>query len=332
MARAASKGVAEWARRLTELRTDVNRDHYPGQPGHRAPHKPVLLLSVMDLVAEGAVARNFVELTPDLVETFSLYWSKLMPPERRGIVAYPFFHLRSEGFWHLVPQPGQEAALAATTTLSSVRRVKTLVAGATLDDELFALLCDPETREALRAAVLEKYFAPEVKPAFLAQAAVNVQAYRYSLDLLDVARSQPFGGASLAAEAVPPPARDQGFRRAVVTAYEHRCGFCGIRMTTADGHTVVEAAHIVPWSVSKNDDPRNGLGLCRLCHWTFDEGLLSLSTAYVILGSPQLAGNGNVPAHLGALVGRLLVGPAEEAWRPDLEAVGWHRERVFRRR
>lgn len=88
----------------------------------------------------------------------------------------------------------------------------------------------------------------------------------------------------------------------------------------------------MPWSESKNDDPRNGLALCRLCHWTFDEGLLSLSAVYVILASPQLTGNGNVPAHLGALVGRLLVGPIEAVWRPDVEAVRWHRERVFWRR
>ncbi|MHB8765664.1 MAG: HNH endonuclease [Deferrisomatales bacterium] len=216
--------------------------------------------------------------------------------------------------------------------MSSVPQLKTLALGARLDDELFALLQDPAGRETLRAALLERYFSPEMRPVLLAQAQTNVQAYRYSLDLLDAARSEPFGGVSLAAEALPPPARDQGFRRAVVTAYEHRCGFCGIRMTTPDGHTVVEAAHIVPWSVSQNDDPRNGLGLCRLCHWTFDEGLLSLSAVYVILASPQLAGNDNVPAHLGALVGRLLIGPAETAWHPDVEAVRWHRERVFRRR
>ncbi|MFU8858738.1 MAG: HNH endonuclease, partial [Deferrisomatales bacterium] len=291
--------LSEYLRRLTRLRTDVNAGHYPDQPSHRAPHKPILLLSVMDLVAEGSVADNFIELSPDLVEVFSLYWSRVMPRDRRGIPVYPFFHLRSDGFWHLVPRPGKEEILQATTTVSSANRLRELVRGARLDEELFALLLDPESREVLRAAVLEQYFAPEVRPALLAQAQVNVQAYRYSLDLLDAARSEPFGGASLAAEALPPPARDQGFRRAVVTAYEHRCSFCGIRMTTPDGHTVVEAAHIVPWSESRNDDPRNGLALCRLCHWTFDEGLLGLSAVYVILASPQLTGNGNVPAHLG---------------------------------
>jgi len=30
---------------------------------------------------------------------------------------------------------------------------------------------------------------------------------------------------------------------------------------------------IVPWGLTHNDDPRNGMALCRLCYWTFDEGL-----------------------------------------------------------
>jgi len=41
-------------------------------------------------------------------------------------------------------------------------------------------------------------------------------------------------------------------------------------------HTVVEAAHIVPWSKSHNNDIRNGMALCRLCHWGLDEGMLGV--------------------------------------------------------
>lgn len=326
--------LAEYVRSFITLRTDVNRNYYPDQPGHRAPHKPLLLLAVMDRIAEGSVTSNFIEIDAELGELFSIYWAKVMPPDRRGNLAYPFFHLRVRdgGFWHLVARPGKEQALEAARAVRSVPELRELVWGARLDEELFALLLDPASREVLRAALLERYFAPEIRPTLLAQGVVNVQAYRYSLDLLDAARCEPFGGASLAADALPRSARDQGFRRAVVIAYEHRCGFCGIRMTTPDGHTVVEAAHIIPWSESQNDDPRNGVALCRLCHWTFDEGLLALSETYLILASPELTADRNVPAHLGALVGRLLVGPAEETWRPDLTALRWHREKRFRRR
>ncbi|HEY0427995.1 MAG TPA: hypothetical protein VGC76_09450, partial [Pyrinomonadaceae bacterium] len=38
------------------------------------------------------------------------------------------------------------------------------------------------------------------------------------------------------------------FRLAIVKTYTHRCTCCGIKILTADGHTIVEAAHIIPFS------------------------------------------------------------------------------------
>ena len=83
--------------------------------------------------------------------------------------------------------------------------------------------------------------------------------------------------------------RDQGFRRVIVRAYEHRCALCGLCILTPDGHTAIDAAHIIPWSLSHDDAPRNGMALCRLCHWTFDKGLLTVSARYHVVASPQLS-------------------------------------------
>jgi len=43
------------------LRTDKGRDRYPAITCHRAPHKPFLLLSVMDLIAQGRITQNLIE-------------------------------------------------------------------------------------------------------------------------------------------------------------------------------------------------------------------------------------------------------------------------------
>lgn len=107
---------------------------------------------------------------------------------------------------------------------------------------------------------------------------------------------------------------------------------CGIRILTVEGHTAVDAAHIVPWSQSRDDRPANGIALCRLCHWAFDEGLLGVTAQYAVLTSPQLAAGTNLPAHLGTLNGRGMIRPPEERHSPDLEALAWHRHRVFRSR
>jgi putative restriction endonuclease len=107
---------------------------------------------------------------------------------------------------------------------------------------------------------------------------------------------------------------------------------CGIRVLTLEGHTAVEASHIKPWNVSHDDRPANGMSLCRLCHWSFDEGLLRVSIRYEIAASPQLAVDGNLPGYLTSLEGRGIVRPAERAYWPDPESLRWHHENVFRAR
>jgi hypothetical protein len=78
---------------------------------------------------------------------------------------------------------------------------------------------------------------------------------------------------------------------------------------------------------------RNGMALCRLCHWTFDEGLLGVSARYAVLLGRQLAQSPNVAGHLLTLEGRsIIIGPVEQALWPDLDALAWHRREVLQSR
>jgi len=74
------------------------------------------------------------------------------------------------------------------------------------------------------------------------------------------------------------------------------------------------------------------MALCRLCHWTFDEGLLGVSARYAVLLGRQLAQSPNVAGHLLtlALRGRPIIGPGEQSLWPDLDALAWHRREVLR--
>jgi putative restriction endonuclease len=284
----------------------------------------------MDLFAQGTITSNLIEPNPDLGELFTLYWARVMPPDQRGNLALPFFHLRSEGFWHLIPRQGKEPILAAARQIRSVSQLRDTVLGAQLDEELYEELCVEESRNLLRTVLIETYFAPEVQPALVEQGVINLEAFRYSQRLLEHARAQQITERLPEEEIYRPAARNQGFRRAVITAYNHRCALCGIRMLTPDGHTAVDAAHIIPWSVNQNDDPRNGMALCRLCHWTFDEGLVSVSPEYRVIISSLLTTADNVPGHLLTLTDRAIIGPVEQSLWPDLDALSWHRRNVFR--
>jgi putative restriction endonuclease len=320
------KQLSLYIRQFAKLRTDRSAN-WTLATQKQAPHKPFLLLSILDLLAEGYILSNLIEITPELGEHFAEYWDLILP-EHRGNLALPFFHMRSSKFWHLVPKPGQEAVLAAANRGYSIGQLQRMLLGAKLDEELFALLQIEEARDALRATLIQTYFAPEYHGILFEQGQLNLQAYLYSQQLLEqagtVVKEEPDRE-----DTYKHNVRDQGFRKAVVRIYEHRCAFCGVRMLTSTGHTVVDAAHIIPWSISQNDDIHNGMALCRLCHWTFDEGLAGVSTKYQVMLSKELQMMENRPGHLLTVENRPILGPKEEDLWPDLDALNWHRQNVF---
>ena len=321
--------LANYIEAFKNIRTDVNRHRWTAITKFRAPYKPFLLLTIFDLISQGEIKNNLIKLTPEFCETFTLYWARIMLPERKSNIAMPFFYLTSDGFWHLVPHPGKERELQTiierNIPLTTVNQINEVAIGAKLDDELFELAKIKESRNVLRSILIENYFAPEAKPVLLEQSQINDEAYRYSLELLEESH-----GIKPILEEVKPIVRNQGFRIAIVKTYSHRCTTCGIKILTSDGHTIVEAAHIIPFSISKNDDPRNGLCLCRSCHWGFDEGLIGVSGKYEVITSPQLNTNNNLPSYIVTLAGRGIIHPVEEKFMPDLDNLAWHRKEIFR--
>jgi putative restriction endonuclease len=65
-----------------------------------------------------------------------------MPPERRGNMALPLFHLRSSHFWHLIAKPGKEVEFENIREINSLKQLSQLIFGAKLDENLYNLLLD----------------------------------------------------------------------------------------------------------------------------------------------------------------------------------------------
>jgi putative restriction endonuclease len=51
---------------------------------------------------------------------------------------------------------------------------------------------------------------------------------------------------------------------------------CHIRRLNLVGNPEMEAAPILPKKLRGTDHPQNGISLCRLHHWAFDNGLFSI--------------------------------------------------------
>lgn len=312
---------------LSRLRQARGARHFPQSTLGRAPHKPLLLLAVFDLFRDGGVVDGKVLVSPELSERFAGYWSCVMPGARLPNMALPFFHLSNDGgFWSLVANPGKEPALEHVDSIQSLPKLAELVAYAQLSPGLVACLSVPSERDRLRDTLIRTYFSPPVQLRLLKHVRLNTEADDYA-NLLLTRRKVAESGLTASYPAI---VRDQGFRKAVVTAYNHRCAMCGIRVRTLDGHVVVDAAHIHPWRDSRNDDPTNGLALCRLCHWSFDEGLIGANRERIILVSTQLSAPPNVPGHLAQLAERPPFSPANLAVAPDPDELSWHQHHVFR--
>ena len=78
-------------------------------------------------------------------------------------------------------------------------------------------------------------------------------------------------------------ARNMAFTQLVKDAYDEQCAVCGSKRESPDGNPEVEAAHIYPKREGGSNDVRNGVALCKLHHWAFDTGWLSLSDEHEIL-------------------------------------------------
>lgn len=64
----------------------------------RAPHKPILILSIIQLIAKGVITSNRIFITADLMLTFKQNWNQLVQTGHKRNFSLPFFHLRSEPF------------------------------------------------------------------------------------------------------------------------------------------------------------------------------------------------------------------------------------------
>lgn len=297
----------------------------------QAPHKPLLLLALLDLIARGEATTPFIDVRGDLVELnelFTNYWRCVVPISQTSSIAFPFSRLNGESFWELLAVDGEEINRAVLNSISTVNQLRQVAIGGRMSEDLFELCLQADSRAVLRQALLESCFSVEAREILTDQAVIHAEVYSYNLDLLQKAH-QPMVKEVVAAESFRPASRDQGFRRAVVKTYDHRCALCGIRIVTAEGHTAVDAAHIVPWSKTQNDDIRNGMALCKLCHWAFDEGMMGVGDSYVVVTSRQIAQNPNFPGSLQALSGRSIIRPTDQALWPAQEYLHWHR-REFR--
>lgn len=147
---------------FASLHTNVSR-------GIPAPHKPLLLLAVMDLIEQGAITSRRIYLTDQLIEAFKANASRYIG---RSIVfkpniGQPYYHMDYEPFWRLVRKVDiLQTAVAAEPTVRFGKKSKPAYTAnsirrdyeyADIDEELFRLMQNQDARAKLRTILISTY-------------------------------------------------------------------------------------------------------------------------------------------------------------------------------
>lgn len=291
-----------------------------GSERHERPHKPLLLLSVLDLLATGIAQVDNVPWSVEFRERFTTYFKVVQRANDSNTPENPFYFLRGDGFWFPVEvRDGAERELGNTPTVAMAKQRCVFARIGAGMERFFRNKTD---RNKLREALVSRYFPKQV---------AELRALFAERDPDGPAQEEAPRSKEEADDDYGLVGRNPAFRRIVLEAYDYQCAACGLRIKLPEADlTFVDGAHLIPFSVSRNDHPTNGLALCKNHHWAMDrflivptpDGLWQASTRLDARRSPG-------EQALVALRGQPLLPPHDDAFRPDPAGLAWRSERLL---
>lgn len=313
------KTLLKYAKQFQKLR--INKTKKNGE----SPHKPILLLAVIDCFEQEIFNTNQILIIPELVAAFKNRWSELVKnPVHNERFTLPFFHLKSSSFWKLVPKKGYENILQ-TSSVNSISKLTNSVNYAEINDDLFLLLMDFNSREVLKQVLLNRYFPnhPQLSESkyifdnFKNQILEDLEAvYKTKIDLEDEEQNFIRGGF---------------FKKIVPQIYSFKCCISELSISVTSNVSMIDACHIIPFSISGNDKVTNGISLCPNLHRAFDRGLISINENYEVVTSKAFVEIGNSDYGIKIFEGKKILLPNNTKYHPNKDYLNWHQKNVFLR-
>lgn len=304
--------------------THLKRDSKNGG----APHKPVLLLSVLQMFEQGVFCDNRIYVIPELVASFKSIWSKIVITNHFPIFALPFYHLNSEPFWKLIPNQGCEKWVESKSSMRSFGNLTTAVNYASIDKELFEILSIHENIDILKWSLLDRYF-PETKSHFNISndnfPSGNLLHEKSDVYIQKIINLKNEVDENTFQEEVF--IRSGLFKREIPKIYNHTCAISGLRISAIANVSMIDACHIVPFSECYDDSLSNGIALCPNLHRAFDRGLISISDNYTILINKNFIENKKSVFNISQFEGKRISLPYSEELYPSLENIAKHRKK-----
>jgi putative restriction endonuclease len=252
-----------------------------------APHKPILLISVIQSFQQGLFTTNEIFITPEIVGLFKSNWKKLVNTSHQCLFALPFYHMSTEPFWSLIPNKGCEIWVKSKNSMRSFSNLITAIKCARIDEELKCLISNKGESEILLHFILDKYF-PETKKNFnphgsnyvtdIENQIIHDPKNMYQKRLLKI--REELNNDEFQEEIF---IRSNVFKKEIPKIYNFTCCISGLRVDAIDNVSMIDACHIIPFSESYNDTISNGIALCPNLHRAFDRGLISINEKFQVL-------------------------------------------------
>ncbi len=240
------------------------------------PHKPCLLLAVLDLVESGAITDGRIEYSQiAATEFYSSYYRIVAGKKRSSNSYYPFFHLSKEKgeYWLLESHPNRETPMAQMKAHIQFATFMENIKCAHLAPELFKCMKDSESRYRLREEIINSHFSN-----FSFSLWKLIEQFRSSLQYERSLRELAFNGKIIPEHVIPDSkfARDSAFKRVVLHSFDYRCAATNLRIIIPEYCAFLKVAHLKPDPIiAINHNPRNGIPLLPTYKSAMDAGLIS---------------------------------------------------------
>jgi putative restriction endonuclease len=240
--------------------------------------------------------------------------------------------MRSEPFWRLVTKAGMIIPVTSSNSIKSLGTLKDSIAFAEIDKDLFDILLDSVSSSILEDKLLELYF-PDTKSNY------RLNDYSFLNDLeTQILNDDRESYAERISELRESLSNDEFeeeifvrsgvFKREIPKIYDYQCAISGMRVESTTNAQLVDACHIIPFAISKDDTITNGISLSPNLHRAFDRGLLTINADYVVRISPAIKENES-PYSLRQFEGKQIKLPNETKYYPSIENLNWHRKECF---
>jgi putative restriction endonuclease len=300
--------------------TNLKRDHKFGG----APHKPILLLSIIDCIKNKLITSNKIYISPELVSVFKENWKSFVITPHSPIFSLPFYHCRTEPFWELIAKNGFEKIVQSKFAMKTFTHLNEAIDYALIDNVLFELLKDNESGNILKISIIQKYF-PHIK--FYGNNENDIVKKIENLIFDDKIEIQEFKKENEEEEFF---ARGGLFKKLVPKAYEFRCCISGMKLISLHDISMIDACHIKPISFKGIDHITNGIALNPNLHRAYDRGLISIDTNLKVVVSKYFDEDESNEYSLRKFEGKPIKLPFGKNFYPNLDFLKWHNENIFK--